>query len=274
MAGVFERKLNGERTLSGGALGRKERVGAGQSGGESERGRSGGIREDEVRREPSDAASDIARRVGASGRNESVDRGQVREQTPAGKARGAPASSGERVSEDGGAQSGEARRGGDVRPVGGGGRESEVAGGGDDEFGRVSGEDEQSERFVIVREDATESGDRSARGGAGGRAAQRGSGSRRDEEEREDVIGDRGIGHGRSIGAGGCTRSERVPLRFRLQFCRVRLDAAREILAERGGRATHRTALPINRRLRRRIAHVSGGCIRWLGADFDSRFFA
>jgi hypothetical protein len=65
----------------------------------------------------------------------------------------------------------------------------------------------------------------------------------------------------------------RFPLRFRLQFCRVRLDAACEILAERGGRATHRTALPINRRPHRRIAQVSGGCIRSWGristADFS-----
>ncbi len=46
-------------------------------------------------------------------------------------------------------------------------------------------------------------------------------------------------------------------LRFRLLFSRVRLDAAREILAERGGRAPHTCALGNNRRPHRRVAHVS-----------------
>ena len=48
-----------------------------------------------------------------------------------------------------------------------------------------------------------------------------------------------------------------LPLRFCLPFSRVRLDAAREMLAERGGRAPHACALISNRDPHRRIAHVS-----------------
>ncbi len=48
-----------------------------------------------------------------------------------------------------------------------------------------------------------------------------------------------------------------LPRRFRLPFSRVRLDAAREILAERGGRVPHASVLAGNRGPHRRIAHVS-----------------
>ncbi len=48
-----------------------------------------------------------------------------------------------------------------------------------------------------------------------------------------------------------------LPLRFRLRLARATLDVAREILAERGGRAPHASALTSNRGLHRRIAHVS-----------------
>ena len=47
------------------------------------------------------------------------------------------------------------------------------------------------------------------------------------------------------------------PPRFRLRFARVRLDAAREILAERGGRAPHTSVLTSNRGPHRRSTHVS-----------------
>jgi hypothetical protein len=47
------------------------------------------------------------------------------------------------------------------------------------------------------------------------------------------------------------------PPAISLAFSRARLDAAREILAERGGRSPHESALTSNRGMRRRITHMS-----------------
>ena len=60
------------------------------------------------------------------------------------------------------------------------------------------------------------------------------------------------------------TPSPPLLLRFRLRISRVRLDAAREILAERGGRAPHACALTNNRCVRRRVSASSADIYLYL----------
>jgi len=156
---VLEDGAQGERAAGAGAARCEQGVSMSEGGGESERRGGVGIREREIGCESSDAAGDGARRCGCAGGAEDVERGEVGEKAPAGEACGAPAMSGERMSEDGGAEGVDAVGMRSACPCCCGGREREAAVRDEEKVGGAGGEDEESECGVVAEDERAEGGE-------------------------------------------------------------------------------------------------------------------
>ncbi len=128
-------------------------MGVGERVGERARAAGDGIGDEQIRGDAADAASDVAGGIACGGWNEGCEGvfccGEKFQQTPTWAMVGAPAFEGERMSEDGVADGGEAYAVGGSGPCVGGGCERECAVGGEQQIRGERGEAEKIE--VVVR---------------------------------------------------------------------------------------------------------------------------